>query len=811
MKLTDKQQITCYHCGEQCKHTKITLSDKIFCCDGCKLVYELLQENNLCTYYDLNISPGLSQKIKIRENKFAFLEDTEIQQKLIQFTDGKQTHVTFYLPQIHCSSCLYLLENIHKINEGVISSKINFTKKEAFIIFNNDKTTLRKVVETLTSIGYEPHISLQNMQIENVPLSNKTRLYKIGIVGFCFANIMMMSFPEYLVKGSILENNIQQLLHYLILAFALPVFFYGASEFFVSAWNGIKHKHLNIDVPIAIAILVTFGRSLFEWFSGVGNGYFDSMSGIVFFMLIGRYFQDKTYQAISFNRDYKSFFPIAVNVLKDNKSIPTQVQNIKVGDIIQIHCNELLPTDGILSKGKANIDYSFVSGESVPVQKEIGEIIYAGGKQLDGKIELMVVNEVSQSYLTNLWNKDSNQENKTNNSQSFVHWLSKYFTLLVLIIMLFVASYWYFNKEYTLMWNAITTVLIVACPCTLLLASTYTNGNILNIFNRNKFYLRHPEVIENITKVNHIVFDKTGTLTQNKRIQVVYTGKALSETDKIELSSILTQSSHPLSKAISEYLNISTSINIVNVKNHIGKGIEAWLNDRYYKIGSEEFVLNKNNENANSTQVHLKIDNEYYGAFKIKNQYRFGLNKLMQLLNPNYNIAVISGDNNAEQENLQNILGKEADILFNQQPIDKLNYIQHLQNVQHNNVMMIGDGLNDAGALKQSNVGIAITENSNNFTPACDAILDAGQFSLLPQFINLAKAGKKIIIFCFTFSFIYNVIGLFFAVQGILSPFIAAVLMPLSSISIILISFLLSNFFANKYQLSKYDKNHVVL
>ena len=810
MKIVDKQQLNCYHCGDVCEHNKITLLDKTFCCNGCKLVYELLQENNLCTYYDLNENPGLSQKINIRTDKFAFLEDVEIQQKLIQFTDGKQTHVSFYLPQIHCSSCLYLLENIHKINKGIISSKINFTKKEAFIIFNNDTTTLRNVVETLTSIGYEPHISLQDVETDNVPLTNKKRLYKIGIVGFCFANIMMMSFPEYLVKDSHLETKIQQVLSYLILAFAMPVFFYGAAEFFISAWNGIKHKHLNIDVPIAIAILVTFSRSLYEWFSGTGNGYFDSMSGIVFFMLIGRYFQDKTYQAISFNRDYKSFFPIAVNVLKDDKSTPTQVQHIKTGDVIQIHSNELIPTDGILSKGKANIDYSFVSGESIPVQKEIGEIIYAGGKQLDGKIELIVVNEVSQSYLTNLWNKDIYLQNNKNNTPSFVHLLSKYFTIVLLLITAIAALYWFTHKEYTLMWNAITTVLIVACPCTLLLASTYTNGNILNIFNRNKFYLRHTDVIENITKVNHIVFDKTGTLTQNKKMQVVYNGKTLSEDEIISIVSILSQSSHPLSKAISEYLNSAKSTEAINVKNHVGKGIEAWIEDRYYKIGSEEFVNNNTINKSNSSKVYLMIDNEYYGEFSIKNQYRFGFNKLMQLLKSNYSIAVISGDNNAEQAHLENILGKEADILFNQKPIDKLNYIQHLQQVQHT-VMMVGDGLNDAGALKESNVGIAITENSNNFSPACDGILDANQFSLLPQFIKMAQAGKKIIISCFIFSFIYNAIGLYFAVQGILSPFIAAILMPLSSISIILISFALCNFAANKYKLSKYDKNHVVL
>jgi Cu+-exporting ATPase len=307
VEIIDKSK--CYHCGENCTSDSIHLENKYFCCDGCKLVYEILSENNLCTYYDLNNNPGVVQKIKIREDKFAFLDDEGIQQKLVQFTDGKQTHLTLYLPQMHCSSCLWLLENLHRVNQGVISSKVNFVKKEVYLVFDTAKTSLRKVVETLTAIGYEPHISLQELDSKNIRKTDKTRLYKVGIAGFCFANIMMMSFPEYLVADGVVEANIREVLKYFIVAFSLPVIFFSATEFFEIAWKGLKHKFLNIDAPIALAIAITFGRSLYEIFSHTGAGYLDSMSGIVFFMLVGRILQDKTYQSISFDRDYKSFFP----------------------------------------------------------------------------------------------------------------------------------------------------------------------------------------------------------------------------------------------------------------------------------------------------------------------------------------------------------------------------------------------------------------------------------------------------------------------------------------------------------------------
>lgn len=796
----------CFHCGEDCISSKIHLQDKYFCCDGCKLVYEILNENNLCTYYDLNQNPGIVQKVKIREDKFAFLEDVSIQQSLIQFADKNQTHVTFYLPQMHCSSCLWLLENIHKVNSGVVASKVNFVKKEVFLVYDNDKTTLRKVVETLTAIGYEPHISLQKLDTDKVSKTDKIKLYKLGIAGFCFANIMMMSFPEYLVAHGVVEENIRQVLKYFIVLFSLPVLFFCATEFFETAWKGIKHRFLNIDAPIALAILITFARSMYEIFSKSGAGYLDSMSGIVFFMLVGRYLQDKTYQSISFDRDYKSFFPIAVNVLKEERVIPTQIDKIKSGDIIQIYNNELIPADCILSKGKAEIDYSFVSGESLPVLREVGEIIYAGGKQMAGALELVVVKEVSQSYLTNLWNKDIFKK-KAETSKSFIHALGKYFTFFVLGVAFIAAVYWYLQGEYILMWNTLTTVLIVACPCALLLSSTFTNGNILRILSKNKFYLRHPDVIENISKINHLVFDKTGTLTQQSNIKVAYVGKTLEHSNRVHIASLLAQTPHPLSKAIVDFLNEKIVTTIKDFKWTTGKGIEGWIDEKYYKIGSYEFVYGTKHQQDN-TSVYVRMDNELLGQFNLVNKYRFGFNQLMQSLKNKFTISVISGDNAAEQHKLKDVLGNEAEILFHQKPDDKLNYIHHLQQTEHKNVMMIGDGLNDAGALKQSDVGIAISENANNFSPACDGILDAAQFSNLDRFIAFAKSGKKIILFSFVLSVLYNIIGLYFAVQGVLSPLIAAILMPCSSITIILVTYGMSELAAWKVNLIKHDKSH---
>jgi P-type Cu+ transporter len=795
----------CFHCGDDCNHAVVQMGEKPFCCEGCKTVYQLLNENGLCTYYDLNQNPGVTQKVPIRKDKFAFLDSAEVKEKLVQFSDGNHTHVTFYLPQIHCSSCLWLLENIYTLNEGVVSSRVNFTRKEVFIIFDEAKTSLREVVESLASIGYEPHLSLQGISAETASKPSRSRLYKIGIAGFCFSNIMMMSLPEYF-GGKTLEADIAMILQVIIVGLSLPVFFYCSSEFFFSAWYGLKNKYLNIDAPVALALLITFGRSMYDIFSGTGTGYLDSMSGIVFFMLVGRWLQERTYQTISFDRDFKSFFPIAVNVINKDRIAPVSIDQIKTNDVIQVHSQEIIPVDALLSKGKALIDYSFVSGESLPVTVQPGELIYAGGKQMGGVLELVAVKEVSQSYLTNLWNNEVFRKDGVRKADIF-DLIGEYFTYLVFVIGGTAGLYWYFQNEYILMWNAITTVLIIACPCALLLAANFTNGNMLRILGLNKFYLRNPDLIEEMSRINHLVFDKTGTLTRSRNMKVVYSGRIPEMKEIRYIASLLRQSSHPASKAIFEYIGENQTIEVTDYKEIPGKGIEAWIDDHYIKIGSTEFT-GINSSNNSGTVVHVMFDGVLVGAYTISNTYRFGIFDLIRSLKKKYAISLISGDNDAELATLKSVMGDHSEILFEQKPEEKLSYIHHLQANKNARVMMIGDGLNDAGALKQSNIGIAVTDSNNTFTPASDGIIDASKLSILDQFLAYARSGKQIVFFTFSLSLVYNIIGLYFAVQGILAPVIAAILMPSSSITIILITYGMSQWKAKKHGLQIHDDQY---
>ncbi len=770
------------------------------------MVFQLLDANGLCNYYDLNAHPGINRRVSVRKDKFAFLDDAKVTAGLVTFRNEEETHVQFYLPQIHCSSCLYLLEQLHRLDAGVVSSRVDFAAKQVMVVLDNRRLSIRGAAELLTSLGYEPYISLQDWS-RGRPEQSRSLIFQLGVAGFCFANIMLISFPEYLGLDHS-EPALQRVFRYLNLLISLPVVLYCARPFYMSAWKGLQHLFLNIDAPIVLAIAVTFGRSIWEVLSGHGSGYFDSMSGIVFFMLAGRILQDRTYRQLSFERDYTSYFPVAVTVVQQDRetkqekvSIKT-MPDIRAGDTLRIFSGELIPADGILTRGKAFIDYSFVTGESQPVDKLMGELVYAGGRQTAAAIEILVVKEVTQSYLTQLWNKGATDKSdkKMEGDFSFVHPLSRYFTYIVLSVAAGAAMYWGLHDP-ARVWSAVTAVLIVACPCALLLSSTFTNGNLLRILGRHHFYLRSAEVIERIAAANHIVFDKTGTLTELGQRELAFTGKPLTTEQTTAVATLAAQSNHPLSKALARHLSVEAACQVLGFRETEGQGVEGYVGGVLVMLGSLSFLTGQAEDNApTGSRVYVSIDHRVIGHYEMANHYRRGLPELVRKIKGMMPLSVLSGDNAGERGRLQTMFGKDAVLLFDQSPKGKARYIGHLQRVGKR-VMMIGDGLNDAGALRQSNVGIALTEDTNNFTPASDAILRADALERLPAFIRLCRTGKKIILFSFVLSILYNLVGLSFAVAGMLSPMVAAILMPSSSLTILLVTYGFSNLAARRLRL----------
>lgn len=784
----------CFHCGLETKDKQFVADDKLFCCNGCKTVYEILNQHELNCYYDFERTPGVIPKEL--KNKYNYLDSPEIVEKILDFYDGQTAVVEFYIPNIHCSSCIWVLENLDRFNAGIKNSLVNFPQKTLRITYKESEVSLKHLVEFIASIGYEPQISLEDSISVKKPVSN-TLIYKVSIAAFVFGNVMLLSFPEYFEIQEFWLEKYKNIFRWMNFVMVLPIVFYAATDYYTSAYKGLKNKILNIDVPITLGIIALYLRSVYEIVFDVGSGYFDSLSGLVFFLLLGKIVQQKTYNYLSFERDFKSYFPIAVTALtSDGKELTKQVQELKLGDRILIRNEELVPVDGIMIKGNAVLDYSFVTGESYPIKKESGEKIFAGGKQLEGLFEMEVIHEVSQSYLTQLWSSEIFQKDTHKSIKSQVDTVSKYFTIVVLSVAFISGLYWFFTDASKAVY-VFTSVLIIACPCALALSSPFALGNILRIFGKNRFYLKNAPVIEALTKINTIIFDKTGTITTNQQKELNDKNIHLNSEEKGALKTLLRNSNHPLSRIIYESID-ETYVKdaVIDFKEVSGMGIEGRVNDDDFKLGSSKF-LGLNIEALNETRVYIEINQQLKGYYSMKNTYREGVEHLFYQLYPTYKLIVLSGDNEGERVRLEQMLPPHTQLEFNKKPIDKLYFVKELQETGHR-VLMIGDGLNDAGALAQSNVGIAVSEDVTFFTPASDGIIDAKIINEIPQILNISHQTLTIIKTSFVFSFLYNVVGLYFAVTGQLTPLIAAILMPLSSISIVIYVTVLTNFISKK-------------
>ena len=782
----------CFHCGiEIIKSEQIVFDEKKFCCNGCKTVYEIFSQNDMACYYDFEKSPGATPQETL--GKYDFLDNEEIVTKLLEFQENETAIISLYIPHIHCSSCIWILENLQRLQEGITASQVNFPEKKVRVTYKSNEVTLKQIVLLLNSIGYEPYISLENYETGKHKV-DRSLTYKIGVAFFCFGNIMLLSFPEYFEVKEFWIDQYRGFFRWLIFALALPTFFYSASGYYVAAWNSIKSKLLNIEIPIALGIIVMFIRSTVDIIFDYGQGFFDSMAGLIFFMLLGKLFQQKTYDFLSFERDYKSYFPIAVTkITTSGDEIPVSVYDIEKGDRLLIRNQELIPVDGILISENASLDYSFVTGEALPIDKKSGDKVFAGGKQLGKVIEMEVLFSVSQSYLTQLWSNDIFQKNIEIKHKTITDKISRYFTPALLILSILAFIYWFFIDVSTA-FNVFTAILIVACPCALALTAPFTLGNVLRIMGNRKLYLKNATVIEQLARVDTIVFDKTGTITSHKKSAITFEG-TYSDSDLILFKNLIRGSNHPLSRRLYDFLPHVSKKSIEYFNEITGAGIEGIIEGHSIKVGSANFVGINDANNLKQTLVHVKIDDKYLGKFIFDNQYRDGLKNLFDKLQSTYKLIVLSGDNDGERESLQQLLPAKTEMIFNQKPEQKLDFIKKLQK-NGGNVMMVGDGLNDAGALAQSNVGISISENVNVFSPACDGILDASQFEKIAFFLQYSKNAMRTIYMSFGLSLLYNIIGLTYAISGDLSPIFAAIIMPLSTITIVSFVTIMTNIFA---------------
>lgn len=777
-------KLVCAYCDEQCTEIEaIHQNDHVFCCFGCATLYDL-RENMMHVDWD-------DKDISIEYKQYDL---PEIFHQLVDFENDKIYKLSINAPDIHCSSCVELLEDLPSITDEVFTSYVNYEERKITITAAKS-LRLSKLAMLLDKLGYPPQFNLAKKASESQKKTQSELLRKVAVAGFCFGNSMMFSMPHYFGLAITGDAYFVTLFRYLNVALSLVVLGYPARDYFKTAFQAISVRKSHIDIPIVLGIVAIWAWSLYEIFSGIGFGYLDSLAGLIFFLLVGKWYQNKVYSKISFDRSLHDFLPISVRRKAGEEVIWQRVGELTPGDVVVVKNNEVIPVNGKLISGEGLVDYSFVTGESVPESVVAGESIFIGGRQIGSAIEIEILEAQDTEKIWAAWKTPK----KADGSAS--HWTTKvsmYFTPLVLIVAAVSLAAWlYIDASKALF--VFSSVLIVACPCALALSTPFTFGSIVRVLSRNKLYLKSADTVEKLAHVDHVIFDKTGTLTDGQKLTLERLQDDLSDDEKDAVYSLCAESNHPYSLRIKQELVGRNKLSVNDLEEVVGKGLQARIGNEVYMLGSAEFV-GVNALTGNSSTVYVTVNGTLKAVYHFGNTYRQNIKAFFIRIGSLAKLSVLSGDNDGEKKALQNIYPSFSNLRFNNSPQMKKEFVEEVH-AQGGQSLMVGDGLNDQVALHESSVGLAVAQTINGFYPSTDGILVEESFDKLPELLQLSKYSEVVLKASLSFSVFYNLIGISFAVAGSLTPIVAAILMPLSSITVVGLVTALVSVKAKKLQL----------
>jgi Cu2+-exporting ATPase len=796
----------CFHCGlpitaDANYHAQLDGAARDFCCFGCQSVCSAIFDAGLQGYYQrtpegtlLAPPPALPKDIEIYDLD-------EVQQDFTTCS-GEVRDIHLLVEGIHCAACVWLIERGLSRVKGVESANVNLAAKRVHLRWRNEQSKLSDILRALSKIGYAA-VPYDPESAEGViKKANRSMLFRLFFSGFAMMNLIWVSIALYSGAN---QGEFRDFFHWIGMALATPTLLYAGYPFYRGALGGLRGGRLTMDLPIAIGLTVTYLYSSYVTITAnrAGEVYFDTVTNLIFVILVGRYLEGMfRHQAVSATKRLMELQPRVATVMQDGEEKVTPIRGVKLGDQVLVKPGYQVPVDGIVLEGQSAVDESMLSGESVPVHKNIGATVSAGTLNTNGALLVEVRTTLQNTTLAKIIRLVEEAQSSKAPIQRLADTIVPWFVFVTLICATFTFLLW-MGKDFEIALMAATSVLIITCPCALGMATPMSIAVASGLGAKHGILVKNGLVLETLSKVTHFVFDKTGTLTEGKmRIAATHLAAGTDKATALcSAAAVERYSEHSVAKAIvaeaDEQHCTYRDIPVQQFHATAGLGVAAEVAGQVVLLGSIAW-LNRNGvvrdealaqqAEAMETQamscVHLAIGGAHVAVFGLADKLRPDAQALINELRASgIAITLLSGDRKIVAEAVAKQLGG-MEVIAEVMPQDKDQVIQRLQQ-SGAIVAMVGDGINDAPALIRANVGIALGSGTDVSVESADIVLMHNELDKVRMATLLSRRTLRTIKQNIGLSFVYNAIMVPLAMMTLVTPLVAAITMPFSSLIVI--------------------------
>ena len=784
-------KIACTHCHlEFDESVMIEDNGDYFCCNGCQGVYHLLSDVGLDDFYEKSGNMPLSPISTNYEDSSSFDSDVFYEGFVKKDKDGFN-EVSLIIEGIHCSACVWLNEKaLHKM-DGVIEANINFTNNKATIVWVDNIVKLSAIIDMIRAIGYNAFAYDATIQEIHANKERKSYYLKMAVAIFSTMNIMWIAVAQYAGYFSGMTQEIKTILNIAEGILATPVLFYSGWIFFRGAYYGIKTKVVNMDILVATGATLTYLYSIYITIAQSGEAYFDSVSMIITFVLIGKFLEVLSKKSAADTLDViGKHIPSEVKIFIDDKIVTCKLENVKVGDIVVISSGEKIVLDGEIIKGSGSIDESNLTGESDPILKEIGDNVVSGTTSIDADIHFVASKDFKHSTLSNLVTLLESAINKKPKIQQMANRLSEYFSSTILALSFITFLVWLcLGNSFDMSFMVGISVIVIACPCALALATPVATLVGLSLGASKGILFKEAAQLETMANIDTIVVDKTGTLTVGKPEVVAF--HIYEEFDESLLYSLVKLSKHPVALGIANYLSQKNEMMDDIIFDEFSQipalGIKAtYRSDEL--LGGNLKLLNQEDIDieftTQNTIFYFAINKKLVATYELSDKIKEGALELVQNLKKReIKTIMLTGDNEQTAQRVASEVGID-EYIYEQTPQDKAKFIEALH-VEGKKVVMVGDGVNDILALSTADIGIVMGSGSDIAIEIGDVVLLNDSLKSLEDAFKISSTTYGLIKQNLFISLVYNAVTIPLAMAGFVIPLVAAISMSVSSLLVV--------------------------